>query len=262
MLALLLAATAPAAVTAQTGPQADEAAALCERAIVNGARRAGVPEGVLHAIALTETGRNMGGEMRPWPWAINREGEGHWFATRDEALRFAKASVAAGRTSFDVGCFQVNYRWHGDAFPSLEAMFDMETSGTYAAQFLRNLHGELGDWSAAAGAYHSRTPEFAQRYRARFDRIYANLGGAPLVVAAVKGPGEVEAGEPAEPRRLRTRIAGKGKVITLVGGAVTAEAPDPGIRVERGRVPRTVAAAEEAARPEGGVVLAARDDPL
>src|SRR3954471_22170311 len=91
----------------------DLGAEICERAIVEGARREGVPEGVLHAISLTETGRSQNGRFRPWPWAINREGKGYWFANSDEALAFARESLAAGRTSFDVGCFQINYFWHG-----------------------------------------------------------------------------------------------------------------------------------------------------
>lgn len=36
------------------------------------------------------------------------------------------------------------------------------------------------------GAYHSRTPEYAQIYRARFDRILSGLGDAPLVVAGLE----------------------------------------------------------------------------
>ena len=70
---------------------------------------------------------------------------------------------------------QINYRWHGHAFPSLEDMFDPEWTATYAAQFLRTLYEERGSWSAAAGAYHSLTPELAQKYRARFDRLLAGL---------------------------------------------------------------------------------------
>ena len=138
---------------------------------------------MLHAISLTETGRAQGGRLRPWPWAINREGKGYWFANRDEALAFARASVAAGRTSFDVGCFQINYYWHGRNFPSLESMFDPDTGADYAARFLRSLYAERGDWSAAAGAYHSQSPDRANVYRARFDRILAGLDGAPLVLA-------------------------------------------------------------------------------
>jgi hypothetical protein len=161
MIALLALALSAPEGRAESAPE--RAAALCERAAVAGARRGGAPEAVLHAIALTETGRPLGGRLRPWPWAINREGEGHWFATREEALAFARASVAEGRRSFDVGCFQINYHWHGREFASLEAMFDQEAGGAYAARFLRELEDELGSWTAAAGAYHSRTPELARR---------------------------------------------------------------------------------------------------
>lgn len=171
----LLAAAPVWAVDGAEGAPEDYSAALCEQAIANGARRGGVPPEVLHAVALTETGRNTGGRMRPWPWAINREGKGYWFKSQAEALAFGKESLTAGRPSFDVGCVQINYRWHGQAFPSLEQMFDPEYTATYAAQFLRNLYEERGSWSEAAGAYHSLTPDKAGIYRERFDRILAGL---------------------------------------------------------------------------------------
>ena len=214
VLALLLSLALPAgplrADSAETGAQ------ICERAIIAGARRAGLPQDVLHAISLTETGRAQGGRLRPYPWAINREGKGFWFKNREEALAFAKASVAAGRRSFDVGCFQINYHWHGHNFPSLEAMFDPDTGADYAARFLRGLYAERGNWSAAAGAYHSQTPSRASVYRARFDRIIAGLGGAPLTVAAV-GPeaAPAPAAEPAMPRKSRTRLSRGPKIITV-----------------------------------------------
>jgi hypothetical protein len=183
---------APARAADPTGP-----ADLCERAIVNGARRGGVPVDVLHAVALNETGRKDGGRLRAWPWAINREGEGFWFATREEALDFAERSLAAGRRSFDVGCVQINYRWHGHAFPSLEAMFDPEWTATYAAQFLRTLYEERGDWTAAAGAYHSLTPELARKYAARFETM----------LARTRGQTELETLVASAPERLSTRGA-------------------------------------------------------
>ena len=147
-----------------------------------------MPQEVLHAISLTETGRPDGGRLRPWPWAINREGQGHWFKTRAEAFAFAQASLAAGRRSFDVGCFQINYHWHGHNFPSLEAMFDPEAGATYAARFLQSLYLERGSWLAAAGAYHSQTPARASVYRARFERILAGLGGNTDLAVAAASP--------------------------------------------------------------------------
>ncbi len=182
-LALAFAALA-AAAPARAGDASDpDPSALCEAAIVKGARRGGVPPEVLHAVALTETGQHRDGQFRAWPWAINREGKGFWFNSREEALAFARSSLAQGRTSFDVGCVQINYRWHGHAFPSLEAMFDPEWTATYAAQFLRTLYEERGSWSAAAGAYHSLTPELAQKYAARFNQVLAGLAPGALTEA-------------------------------------------------------------------------------
>jgi len=74
-------------------------------------------------------------------------------------------------------CFQINYKWHHQHFSSLEAMFDPIINTDYAARFLTDLFGELGSWSAAAGAYHSRTPKYATRYTKRFDRYLAFLSG-------------------------------------------------------------------------------------
>ena len=94
-------------------------------------------------------------------------------------------------------------------FPSLEAMFDPDTGADYAAQFLQSLYGERGNWSAAAGAYHSQTPSRASVYRARFDRILAGLGGEPLLTVAA-APAEAEPVAPAEaatPRKSRTRLS-------------------------------------------------------
>ncbi|MEY8882549.1 hypothetical protein [Donghicola sp. XS_ASV15] len=48
-------------------------------------------------------------------------------------------TMAGGTTSIDVGCMQVNYRWHGEGFSSLEDMFDPAANTAYAAEFLTRL---------------------------------------------------------------------------------------------------------------------------
>ncbi|WP_420011413.1 transglycosylase SLT domain-containing protein [Tateyamaria sp.] len=110
------------------------------------------------------------------------EGKGHWFETEDAARAFVFKHFKRGARSFDVGCFQINYKWHSAAFESIEEMFDPVKNARYAAQFLSQLHREMGSWREAAGAYHSRTPKFAKIYKARFDSIHRNL--APVEVAA------------------------------------------------------------------------------
>lgn len=154
-------------------------AALCDSAAVQASRETGVPISVLRAITLTETGRSRNGNFRPWPWTVNMEGAGVWFDNADEAKAYVFRHHARGARSFDVGCFQLNFRWHGQGFSSIEEMFQPLANARYAAGFLSDLYSEMGDWSKAAGAYHSRTPRYANRYRARFDRIRARIDGEP-----------------------------------------------------------------------------------
>lgn len=174
---------------------ADDIAAICDRAAAQASRETGVPLSVLRAITLTETGRQKNGSFRPWPWTVNMEGTGVWFDTPDEAKAYVFKHHARGARSFDVGCFQLNFRWHGQGFSSIEEMFEPLPNARYAAGFLSDLHKEFGDWSRAAGAYHSRTPRYANRYRARFDRIRARLDDTP----PPEGPLVAEATNPPAP---------------------------------------------------------------
>ncbi len=164
---------------------------ICEVAARHAATATGVPLAVLRAIALTETGRQRAGAFRPWPWTVNMEGKGHWFDDPDGARTFAEANHGRGARSFDVGCFQLNYKWHGHAFRSIRHMFDPQANALYAARFLARLYAEKGSWKDAAGAYHSRTPTFAQSYSDRFARILARLDDAPADARPTPLPGPV-----------------------------------------------------------------------
>lgn len=173
----------------------------CETAAAAAARTEGVPEPVLAAIMRTESGR--GPAAAPWPWAVNVDGTGYWPATRAEALALARRALTGGAASVDIGCFQINHRWHGAAFASLDAMFAPEANAAYAAAFLARLARETGSWRAAAGAYHSRTPARAEAYRARLEAVHARRTGAvpepqpeapPALLPA--GPGLLAAARP------------------------------------------------------------------
>lgn len=180
VLALVLALAAPAA---QARPE------LCEEAARRAALESRVPADVLLAISLTETGRAWRGVVRPWPWAANIDGQGFWFDGPEAAMAFARDQLARGRRSFDLGCFQINWRWHGEHFASPADLLDPLTSARYAARFLARLFDELGSWEAAAGAYHSRTPHLAARYRARFARFRQGIAdAAPALHLAAADP--------------------------------------------------------------------------
>lgn len=141
-----------------------DVALQCDAAADRAARSTGVPAAVLMAIARVETGRTIGGALAPWPWTVNEGGAGSWFDSADEALAHVAQAMAAGGTNIDIGCFQVNLRWHGAQFASLEDMFDPGKNALYAATFLQTLFDEHGTWDGAVGAYHSRKSEAADRY--------------------------------------------------------------------------------------------------
>ncbi|MDR0809953.1 MAG: transglycosylase SLT domain-containing protein [Gemmobacter sp.] len=166
-------------------------AALCDAAARRAAAESGVPETVLLALTRTETGRKRGQGLEPWPWAVNQAGQGYWFPDADSALQFAEAQVAFGYGNLDIGCFQLNHRWHSGGFHSLSDMFEPMANARYAAAYLLKKYQETGDWTAAAGAYHSGTEVQAERYRARFEIVMADLGRFDL--AALEPPGQPRA---------------------------------------------------------------------
>lgn len=148
---------------------------ICDQAAAYAAQKTGVPVSVLQAISITETGRKTGGVLRPWPWTVNMEGKGKWFDNEDEARAYVYKNYKRGARSFDVGCFQINYKWHGHAFTSIAEMFDPAPNALYAAKFLLKLYNEKGSWDKAAGAYHSRTLKHATKYEKRFKTYHAAI---------------------------------------------------------------------------------------
>lgn len=147
-----------------------EPSQICDQVARIAAQKTGVPLSVLQAITRTETGRKTDGSFGPWPWTVNMEGKGVWFDTLDQARSYVFRHFKQGARSFDVGCFQINYKWHHQAFSSIDEMFDPMANATYAAEFLKSLFDKYGNWTDAAGAYHSRTPKYANRYKAIFER--------------------------------------------------------------------------------------------
>lgn len=148
---------------------AQDLSRICDKAADYASKESGVPISVLQAISLTETGRSKSGVMRPWPWTVNMEGKGVWFESEDAARAYVYENYKRGARSFDIGCFQINYKWHGHEFASIEEMFDPNPNALYAANFLLKLYREKGDWGEAAGAYHSRTQKHAEKYEKRFN---------------------------------------------------------------------------------------------
>lgn len=142
---------------------------LCRQAIAAAEQRYGIPDHLLAAIGRVESGRRdqETGLWHPWPWTIDAEGEGQFFATKAEAIAAVRSLQARGIRSIDVGCMQVNLAHHPDAFASLDQAFDPASNADYAARFLATLYQQTHSWTQAAAFYHSVTPELAAEYQGK-----------------------------------------------------------------------------------------------
>ncbi len=161
---LLLAASAIAHAAVPPDPSA-----LCEQAIHHAEIIGHTPPGMLAAIAQVESGRPdpHTGAMRPWPWTIDADGVGQFFATKAQAVTAVAALQAQGVRSIDVGCMQVNLMHHPDAFASLDQAFDPAANTAFAVRFLNALYRRTGTWPQSIATYHSETPQIAEEYQRR-----------------------------------------------------------------------------------------------
>ena len=83
-----------------------------------------LPSELLLAIGRVESGRpGEDGRVAPWPWSVNAAGQGHFLASKAEAIELVHALQDQGIRSIDVGCFQVNLLQHPNAFQGLSDAF-------------------------------------------------------------------------------------------------------------------------------------------
>lgn len=165
-------------------------ATACETAVASAELSQRLPPGLLQAISRTESGRTdpVTGRARAWPWTINAEGEGRYFATRQDAIDAVTALWSRGVQSIDVGCMQINLLYHPHAFASLEQAFTPRANALYAASFLTMLHAASKDWTAAVAAYHSEIPARGDAYRVLVLARWQNPDPASVKVPDVPVP--------------------------------------------------------------------------
>jgi len=126
----------------------------------------GIPDELLYAIALTESGRQMTTRRRPWPWTLNIKGHGYYYASRLTAWLALRERLEQGIRSIDIGLMQVNWRYHqkqlGDPWQALDPYHNLRVG----AAILRACYAHHRDWWSSVGCYHAPTnPVRAERYR-------------------------------------------------------------------------------------------------
>lgn len=148
----------------------------CERATVLIEAAHKLPRALLFSVAMVESGR-FNTELRktrPWPWTINAEGQSFYFKTKKDAIAAVRRLQKEGVRSIDVGCMQINLRYHPDAFADLDEAFDPAANVTYGAKFLKNLYTRTESWPKAIATYHSQSKTRNQPYFARVIGVWSD----------------------------------------------------------------------------------------
>lgn len=133
-------------------------ASTCSQAARSAELRNGLPAGLLTAIGHVESGG--------WGWSVNgNDGSpGRRFASAEDALRYTEELLGSGVRTIDLGCFQVDLRYHPEAFQRWQDGFDGDANADAAAGILTRLHAQTGDWPRAVALYHSADPQRGQSY--------------------------------------------------------------------------------------------------
>jgi hypothetical protein len=142
---------------------------ICQRATQHAEAKGALPQDLLTAISFAESGKWDAEEeaIIAWPWTVTSGGKGQYFPTKKSAIAHVRDLQSKGVRNIDVGCMQVNLRYHPDAFDTLEEAFDPNKNARYAAKFLGNLHRDHKSWSEAVRRYHSSDPSRGDSYRER-----------------------------------------------------------------------------------------------
>ncbi len=142
-------------------------AQLCHQAVTEAERRHRIPAQLLTAVSIVESGRWSKAKQAniAWPWTVYAEGRGRYLKSKAAAVAMVERLKARGVRNIDVGCMQVNLKYHPKAFRNLGQALEPRSNVAYAARLLADLKHETRSWSAAVGRYHSRTPKFNGPYR-------------------------------------------------------------------------------------------------
>jgi len=127
--------------------------------ISNAEKEHNIPKGLLLAVAKTESNLEA--------YALNISGRPHFFKDKNIASQTIRRALDEGITNIDIGAAQINYKWHGDKFSSIEDMLSPEVNIQYAAKLLAKLKQQHGNWHKAIRIYHSSNLKYHRQYSRR-----------------------------------------------------------------------------------------------
>lgn len=143
--------------------------AACLAAARRAERIHGLPEGLMVAIALSESGLHA--------HALNIGGRSHFPESPGEAR--ALLAGARGASSVMAGCVQVNARVHAR---NADWPLDAERATDWAGGMLRRWYTETGSWTTALARWHGGSPASTRRVLCRIHaKLEVAAPGSPVL---------------------------------------------------------------------------------
>ena len=158
--------------------------ALCEKNFTIEEKVSGIPKHLLHAISLKETGRwdQKAKKSFVWPWTVTSGKWSHYFESKENAIRAVNHLKTRNIENIDVGCMQINLKYHPNAFKTLDDAFNPKLNIKYGAKYLKELYLQKKSWSQAVSFYHSSNLVRGGKYK----RKVITLWGRTRIEAANK----------------------------------------------------------------------------
>jgi hypothetical protein len=155
----------------------------CTEQAVAVERERDMPSGLLHAIALAESGQ----DGKPHPYALRIGRRSFYPASELEALKLLRGKRGHLDRKANVGCMQLSLAGYGWAFAPPERILDPGANMRMAAEYLVDWKETTGSWSAAVARFQGGRPRAKQAYVCRIWNYLRVLH--PDSAAAIEGRG-------------------------------------------------------------------------
>ena len=135
-----------------------------------------IPRDLLYAISIHETGKPHSYNLSiVWPWTFRIDGKAYYFNDGKTGLKIIKKQISKEIINIDIGCMQINFKYHNKNFKSIAHMINPKYNIEYAAQFLFSKYKKSGNWKQAVSQYHSHTVSLGNKYAEKIFNVHKNI---------------------------------------------------------------------------------------
>ena len=155
----------------------------CEKTIKSIELQTDIPKGLLLGIGKAEAIRKINNKYIIWPWTINHAGKSMFFDTKKQMRNYVFKNLKRNDLNMDVGCMQINIKWHKNNFKKISDMFEVNPNISYAASFLQQLKNKHGSWDNAIKHYHSSDPKKNKPYLIKVKSFWKKIEDNKIIKA-------------------------------------------------------------------------------